>query len=266
VSVLPPADRARAFPPFLSFEPFSGPARLIIERMARPKTRFDPMQSQTHLTLEAYERWAPTYAPVPHNPLMRAEQRAMLGRWPRVAGRHALDLACGTGRYTRLLTESRAASVTALDFSAAMLQRVSGGCQRVQGSMMSLPFANRAFEVVVSGLAVGHAPDLKCCMAEISRVLEHRGMLLYSDFHPEAARAGFPRSFKDEQGRKHIVPHNSYAVSDQRVALAESGLLVESIEELRVGVELSEPFPGSESFYRDWHGLPFVLVVSASKR
>jgi ubiquinone/menaquinone biosynthesis C-methylase UbiE len=234
--------------------------------MGRPKCRFDPMPSQTLLTLEAYERWAPTYAPVPHNPLMRAEQRAMLVRWPPVGGRHALDLACGTGRYTSLLTESRAASVTALDFSGAMLRRVSGGSHRVQGSMMSLPFVDGAFGVVVSGLAVGHAPDLKRCMAEISRVLEPRGALLYSDFHPEAARAGFPRSFKDEQGRKHIVPHNSYAVGAQRAAVAESGLHVESIDELRVGVEHSEPFPGSEDFYRDWHGLPFVLVVSARKQ
>jgi ubiquinone/menaquinone biosynthesis C-methylase UbiE len=234
--------------------------------MRRPKCRFDPMQSQTLLTLEAYERWAPTYAPAPHNPLMRAEQRAMLVRWPPVAGRHALDLACGTGRYTSLLTESQAASVTALDFSGAMLRRVSGGSHRVQGSMMSLPFVDGAFGVVVSGLAVGHSSDLKRCMAEISRVLEPRGALLYSDFHPEAARAGFPRSFKDEQGRKHIVPHNSYAVEAQRAAVAESGLLVESIDELRVGVELSEPFPGSEDFYREWHGLPFVLVVSARKQ
>jgi ubiquinone/menaquinone biosynthesis C-methylase UbiE len=216
-------------------------------------------------TLEAYERWAPTYAPAPHNPLMRAEQRAMLGRWPEVAGRRALDLACGTGRYAKLLAESQAAAVTALDFSAAMLRRVAG-CQRVQASMMNLPFVNGAFEVIVSGLAVGHAPNLQRWMAEVSRVLEHRGVLLYSDFHPEAARAGFPRSFKDEQGRKYIVPHNSHAVSAQQAAATEADLLVESIEELRVGVELDEPFPGSESFYRQWHGLPFVLVVSARRR
>jgi malonyl-CoA O-methyltransferase len=216
-------------------------------------------------TLEAYERWAPTYSPVPHNPLMRAEQRAMLGLWPRVAGRRALDLACGTGRYAQVLVESQAAEVTALDFSAAMLQRVSG-CQRVQASMMSLPFLNGAFGVVVSGLAVGHAPNIQRWMSEVSRVLEQDGALLYSDFHPEAASAGFPRSFKDKRGRKYIVPHNTHAVSAQQAAAAEAGLFVETIEELRVGVELSEPFPGSESFYEQWHGLPFVLVVSARRR
>ena len=220
---------------------------------------------ETATTLEAYERWAPTYAPIPHNPLMRAEQTAMLGHWPQVAGRRALDLACGTGRYAKVLLESHAAAVTALDFSASMLQRVSG-CQRVQASMMSLPFLTGAFGVVVSGLAVGHAPNIQPWMAEVARVLEPGGALLYSDFHPEAARAGFPRSFKDEQGRKYIVPHNTHAVSAQQAAAVEAGLLVENIHELRVGVELSEPFTGSESFYSQWHGLPFVLVVSARRR
>jgi len=243
-------------------------------RLFRPHSRSsaaflgsDPMHGpiETVTTLEAYERWAPTYAPVPHNPLMRAEQTAMLGHWPQVVGRRALDLACGTGRYAKALVESQATVVTALDFSAAMLQRVSG-CQRVQASMMSLPFVNAAFGVVVSGLAVGHAPNLQRWMAEVSRVLEPGGELLYSDFHPEAASAGFPRSFKDEQGRKVIVPHNTHAVGAQQAAAAEAGLFVENIQELRVGVELSEPFPGSEDFYRQWHGLPFVLVVSARRR
>ena len=220
---------------------------------------------ETATTLEAYERWAPTYEPVPHNPLMRAEQAAMLGHWPQVAGRRALDLACGTGRYAKVLVESQAATVMALDFSAAMLQRVSG-CQRVQASMLSLPFVTGSFGVVVAGLAVGHAPNIQLWMSEVARVLEPGGALLYSDFHPDAAGAGFPRSFKDEQGRKVIVPHNTHAVSAQQAAAAAAGLLVETIQELRVGVELSEPFKGSESFYRQWHGLPFVLIVSARRR
>ena len=53
-------------------------------------------------TLEAYERWAPTYPPEPHNPLMRAEQREVLTQLPVLAGRRVLDLACGTGRYAAL--------------------------------------------------------------------------------------------------------------------------------------------------------------------
>ena len=74
---------------------------------------------------EGYERWAPSYPQVPGNPLMRAEQRLMLEHWPAVAGRRALDLACGSGRYVQLLRAAGAAQVIALDASPGMLQRVA---------------------------------------------------------------------------------------------------------------------------------------------
>src|ERR1700748_439160 len=60
-------------------------------------------------TLTAYERWAPLYPPVAHNPLMRVEQHAMLEAWPDMAGKRVLDLACGSGRYSNLLLEANAA-------------------------------------------------------------------------------------------------------------------------------------------------------------
>ena len=75
---------------------------------------------------EGYERWAPSYPHLPGNPLMRAEQQLMLHHWPAVAGRRALDLACGSGRYTRLLGEGSPAEVVAVDSSPGMLRRVSG--------------------------------------------------------------------------------------------------------------------------------------------
>src|SRR4051794_39551338 len=101
-------------------------------------------------TLEAYERWAPGYAPVPHNPLMAAEQREMLARLPPLAGKTVLDLACGSGRYARLLEDAGAQRVIGADFSMGMLARATGA--RVRADLVSLPFAARAFDVVVSGL------------------------------------------------------------------------------------------------------------------
>jgi ubiquinone/menaquinone biosynthesis C-methylase UbiE len=195
---------------------------------------------------------------------MSAEQAAMLAQWPAVFGRRALDLACGSGRYAKLLTQSCAATVTALDFSTAMLQRVSD-CQRVQATMMSLPFVSGAFDAIVSGLAIGHATSVQRWMGEVTRVLDRNGVLLYSDFHPEAARAGLTRSFKDEQGVTCVVPHNSFAVETQTTAATQAGLVVESVTQLCAGKEVCEPFSGSEDFYRQWHGLPLVLIVRARK-
>ncbi len=215
-------------------------------------------------TRAAYQRWAPLYPPVAHNPLMRAEQQAMLLYWPEVAGLRVLDLACGTGRYSRLLAEAGAAEVIALDFCVPMLMQVpSGG--KVCASMMQLPFAGNTFDVVISGLALGHADDVYPWMAEIARVLRKGGTLLYSDFHPDAARAGLTRSFKDLDDRKLSVPHADYPVATQIEAAGAAGFCVEAVYEVRVGIELREPFAKSEDFYQRWHGLPIVLVVRARK-
>jgi malonyl-CoA O-methyltransferase len=220
-------------------------------------------QNFSAATREAYQRWAPLYPPIAHNPLMRAEQRAMVELCPDVSGKRALDLACGTGRYSRLLTEKNASEVIAVDFCAPMLQAV--GTHRVCASMMNLPFRDASFDVVVSGLAVGHAPSIAAWMSETARVLKKGGALLYSDFHPEAARVGLTRSFKDTDDRTVTVPHHTYDVSAQERAAAAAGLTIDTVREIRVGTDLTEAFSKSASFYRQWYGLPIALVVRAKK-
>ena len=214
--------------------------------------------------VQAYDRWAPAYPPVPHNALMRAEQQAMLALWPDAAGANALDLACGTGRYARLLEERGAAFVVSTDLSAGMLAH-AGASRRVRADMMQLPFASESFDIVVSGLAVGHAPRLESWMREVARVLAPGGVLLYSDFHAEAARAGMTRSFVDAHERKHTLVHCNYDLPAHRAAAASAGLRLQAVHEVRVGDELREAFDGSDAFYSRWAGLPVVLVLRASK-
>ncbi len=214
-------------------------------------------------TFDAYEQWAPHYPPVAHNPLMRAEQRAMLDLWPAAAGATALDLACGTGRYSRILAQSGAAKVVSVDFSPAMLRTV--GTHRVRAGMSQLPFPDETFDVVICGLAIGHAPDIDAWMAEVARILRTGGVLLYSDFHPAAARAGLPRTFKDAENRTVVVPHHGHDIAAQKRAAGDARLTIDTLAELRVGIEIREPFSNSDEFYRRWHGLPIVLVVRARK-
>jgi malonyl-CoA O-methyltransferase len=213
---------------------------------------------------EAYDRWAPTYPPVPHNPLMRAEQAALLALCPEAGGARVLDLACGTGRYGLLLEQRGAACVVGVDLSAQMLQRAPLG-RRVRADMARLPFADGQFDLVVSGLAVGHAPRLDEWMREAARVLAPGGHAVFSDFHPEAARAGMTRSFTDSEQRRHVLLHGLYDLQAHRAAAAAVGLALEASREVRVGSELREAFDGSAEFYRQWHGLAVVLVVRLRK-
>lgn len=48
----------------------------------------------------AYALWAQAYPPHAHNPVMLAEERAMLDLMPAsLQGQHVLDAGCGSGRY-----------------------------------------------------------------------------------------------------------------------------------------------------------------------
>ena len=219
---------------------------------------------KTLTRLEAYERWAPTYPPEPHNPLMRAEQEALLSHLPDVAGRRALDLACGSGRYARILAAAGATQVVAADFSMAMLARVTTG-YRVRADLASLPFADGSFDLVLSGLAIGHAANLSTCLREIARVLVPGGTLHYSDFHSDAARAGLTRSFRDATNQSFTLPPAGFSLDVHRAAARDAGLVIESIEELRVGLEFREVFAGGDAFYQRWHGVPLAFVVRARK-
>jgi malonyl-CoA O-methyltransferase len=213
----------------------------------------------------AYDCWASSYPPVPHNPLMRAEQAAVLALCPEVDGARVLDLACGTGRYGLLLEQRGAACVVGVDRSLQMLCRAPLAF-RVHADMAQLPFADGEFDLIVCGLAVGHAPRLEDWMREMSRVMAPGGHLVFSDFHPDAARAGMTRSFTDSDHRKHTLMHRLYDLPAHRAAAAAAGLELELSREVRVGLELREPFEGSDEFYSRWHGLALVLALRMRKR
>jgi malonyl-CoA O-methyltransferase len=213
---------------------------------------------------EAYDLWAASYPPLPHNPLMRAEQAALLALCPDVTGRRVLDLACGSGRYGLVLQQRGAAFVVGSDLSGVMLAHAPLAL-RVRADMMKLPFAAESFDLIVSGLAVGHADDLDAWMAGVARVLAPGGECVYSDFHPDAARAGMTRSFADADGQRHELLHALYDLDTHRAAAARAGLRLQASRTVRVGHELTEDFAGAPAFYARWQGLAVVLVLSVVK-
>jgi SAM-dependent methyltransferase len=217
------------------------------------------------LTLDqAYERWAPIYPPEPHNPLMQVEQQAVLALCAELRGCDVLDLACGSGRYGTIAEAAGARSVLGMDRSPAMLARAPLSW-RVRGDLTRLPLRDQSFDVVLSGLALGHATDLDACMREITRVLRPGGQLVYSDFHDGAWRAGLTRSFKDAGGVGVTLPRDGYPPARHRTALQRAGLVIEEWRELRAGIEFTPPFAGGATFYRDYHGVPLLLVARACK-
>lgn len=74
----------------------------------------------------AYALWAESYPPQAHNPLMQAEERAMLALLPAdLRGRRILDAGCGSGRYLSHALGRGARAALGVDLSGEMLARAA---------------------------------------------------------------------------------------------------------------------------------------------
>ncbi|KRE85961.1 biotin synthase [Rhodanobacter sp. Soil772] len=189
---------------------------------------------------EAYALWAPSYPAHAHNPVMRAEERAMLGLMPgALHGQAVLDVGCGSGRYMLHALRRGAARVTGVDLSPHMLARADtelaalhadAPIALVQGSLAALPLPDAQADLTVCGLVVGHLDNLEQSLAELRRVTRPGGTLLCSDVHPIGHALGWRRDFKSG-GLSYAVRHTRHLYSHWHAACAGLGLRIERVLE-----------------------------------
>ncbi|TCV97809.1 malonyl-CoA O-methyltransferase [Luteibacter rhizovicinus] len=190
--------------------------------------------------VDAYALWADSYPPHAHNPVMLAEERAMLSLMPRqLHGRSVLDAGCGSGRYVLHALDRGATHVTGVDLSPPMLERarkalaarsaVANVALR-QGSLTSLPIPDGFADLTVCGLVVGHLDHLQQALGELRRVTRPGGRLLCSDVHPIGHALGWQRDFR-HGGQRYAVRHTQHLYSHWHEACAALRLAIERIVE-----------------------------------
>ncbi|HJQ71116.1 MAG TPA: methyltransferase domain-containing protein [Blastocatellia bacterium] len=116
------------------------------------------------------------------------------------AGERVLDVACGTGN-TALMARARGAEVTGVDLTPDLLavaaKRAAGeGYDDItwkEGDAENLPFADGAFDVVVSSCGLMFAPDQQKVADEVARVTKPGGRIAIQAWMRES---GLGRMFK----------------------------------------------------------------------
>jgi malonyl-CoA O-methyltransferase len=189
---------------------------------------------------QAYALWAASYPAHAHNPVMQAEERAMLELMPAsLHGQAVVDAGCGSGRYILHALRRGAACVTGVDLSPEMLERADRELsverngipvELLQGSVTALPVADAWADLTVCGLVIGHLEDLRASLAELLRVTRPGGRLLCSDVHPIGHALGWVRDFKSGDER-YAVQHTQHLYSHWHAACAELGWQIERVLE-----------------------------------
>jgi len=224
--------------------------------------------------LEGYARWAATYEQdMDGHPLALAESSAIRALLPPCGGIVALDAACGTGRYARLLAEQGAGQVIGIDQSPAMLARAREvtppGAEVVfkQGNLLDLPLADHSCDLAIVALALAHLKTghLGRAFAEFSRVLKPGGTLLMSEMHPFGALTGGRCRFEVGEGAHRQVYHvetSTHLHEDYLAAASAAGLTLEALREPRLTPDLVPAFERANmaAFARQFAGFPLALV------
>jgi len=143
-----------------------------------------PQGDTKRVAVEAmFDRVAPGY-----DRMNRIISLGLDRRWRRTAvaalalnpGARVLDLACGTGDFSRDLAAARYRPVGA-DFSAGMLAATRTATPLVRADATALPVPDAAFDAIVCGFALRNFVDLETVFRESARVVHSGGRIAALD-------------------------------------------------------------------------------------
>jgi len=156
---------------------------------------------------QGYERWASVYDDFP-NPILAREERYLLPLLPSLAGKRALDIGCGTGRWLQRLAGRGARQLIGVDLSAAMLQRAQAKnlvqSEVLRADCLQLPFSAYTFDFSICSFVISHVRDLHHFAHELARVMKPRSDFFVTDLHFEAFAVGWRTGFRDHGGAVEI--------------------------------------------------------------
>lgn len=113
---------------------------------------------------------------------------AFLELLPEIRGLTGLDIGCGEGNNTRLITQ-RGARMFAVDIAPGFV-RAAAECAAeapihyTVGGGQALPFASQSFDFVTAIMSLMDMPQPGLALAEAHRVLRPGGFLQFSILHP----------------------------------------------------------------------------------
>lgn len=237
--------------------------------METPKTTSTaPPSAETEVvpTQAGYDRWAEFYDGE-DNPLVLLEERHIGPLLGDLAGLALADIGCGTGRHA-LRCAAAGARVTAVDFSAAMLQRARSkpGAEAVTFIQHDIaaasPLANASFDRVLSCLVLDHIADLDGFFRELSRICRPGGAVVLSVMHPSMSLRGVQARFIEPQTGRRIGPASFvHQLSDYLMAALGAGLRLEQMSEHEADGALVARSPRAGRYL----GWPMLVLMRFSR-
>ncbi|MBF1857592.1 class I SAM-dependent methyltransferase, partial [Escherichia coli] len=155
------------------------------------------------------------------------------------------DMGCGAG-HASFVAAQNVSTVVAYDLSAHMLDVVAQAAEARQlknittrqGYVESLPFADNAFDIVISRYSAHHWHDVGAALREVNRILKPGGLLIVMDVmspgHP--VRDIWLQTVEALRDTSHIRNHAS---GEWLTLISEANLIVDNLITDKLPLEFS---------------------------
>jgi ubiquinone/menaquinone biosynthesis C-methylase UbiE len=165
---------------------------------------------------------------------------------------HVLDVACGSGSLTLELARLTH-HVTGIDLTAAMIdqartRQAQAGITNVSwqlGDVLTLPFADGTFSLVVSQAAFHHFSDPIAVLAEMARVCARDGRIAVNDLGPDPETADTfnqIEKLKDPSHVRALSPTQLRSLGTQ-IGLVEKAFASQFTPKIALETILAASFP-----------------------
>lgn len=191
-----------------------------------------------------------------------------------------LDLGCGSGLLTRWLTD-KGFDAQGVDFSHGLLeiaQKEHPDIFFTESNIISTPYPDGSFDIVVSGLVMHYVQDLTTVFTEVVRILRDGGAFIFTMHHPfdEVMEV----TYKDNSYQPTMMPyfhsdrytwemldgmrltpyHHTFETIAE--ALFTTGFVIERIVESRPKKDLRDAYP---DFFARTNSFPSFCGFRARK-
>ncbi|HWB24344.1 MAG TPA: class I SAM-dependent methyltransferase [Chitinophagaceae bacterium] len=166
---------------------------------------------------EAYNQWANQYD-TNHNRTRDLEATALRECLSALPVTNCLEIGCGTGKNTQWLV-TKAASVTAVDFSDEMLQHAkqkvtAPNVQFIQADITQpWQFTGGPYSLVTFSLVLEHIEKLSHIFSQCAQYLQRGGYVYIGELHPFKQYTGSKARFETEGGTQ-VVTCFTHNISD----------------------------------------------------
>ena len=178
----------------------------------------------TSIAPDYEELWAPVLMPY---------TLRLLDELPLRDAARVLDLGTGVGTLLpELAARAPGAQVVGTDLSTGMLARAPEAFPRVLSDAMRLPFAEEAFDVVVSAFVLFNVPDPASALAEVHRCVRPGGAFGMTTWGDADGSDDPPACtvFIEELDRAGASPDPAALVTPSRAALGSKSRLASHLE------------------------------------